>query len=258
MDIQRLKSLKVLVIGDYCTDIFKFGTCERLSPEAPVPVFLFQHEIKTDGMAGNVANNLKSLNIDTTLKVSNKQTVKERYIDIKSKQHLLRTDYEVYQSDIILSAENLNKYDGIIIADYNKGSITKNVINYIIKNYTKSIFIDSKKKDLSIFDYKNCIIKINEQEFEKAIYLPKKAELIVTIGEKGALRNNVIYPTKKVEVFDVSGAGDSFISGLTVQYLLNKNIEDAIRFGNCCAANVVKKIGTSVINFEEVKHDLCF
>lgn len=257
MDIQRLKSLKVLVIGDYCTDIFKYGKCDRLSPEAPVPVFLYEYETKTDGMAGNVCSNIKSLKIDTTLLVSNKETIKERFVDIKSKQHLIRVDYEKQAPELSSGLTRLEKYDAIVISDYNKGTITKNVFEKISKNYDGPMFIDSKKEDLTIFSHQNSIIKINQQEFEKA-RMPSNTNIIVTLGSGGAMKDGIIYPTKKVEVFDVSGAGDSFMAGLVTQYLLTKNFVDAINFANICASNVVKKIGTAIIDFEEVKYDIRF
>lgn len=257
MDIQRLKSLKILVVGDYCVDIFKYGYCNRLSPEAPVPVFLFDHETKMHGMAGNVLNNIKIFNVKADLLVSNKQTIKERYVDIKSKQHLIRADYELPSPELNSGFSKLEKYDAIVLADYNKGTITKNVFEKIVKQYSGPIFIDSKKQDLSIYSHKNSIIKINQQEFEKA-KLPSNTEIIITLGADGAMHNNVVYPTKKVEVFDVSGAGDSFMAGLVIQYLLTNNFNDAIKFANICATNVVKKTGTAIIDFEEVKRDLRF
>lgn len=257
MDIQRLKLLKVLIIGDYCIDIFKYGYCNRLSPEAPVPVFLYDHETKTDGMAGNVFNNIKSLKVEADLLVSSKETIKERYVDLKSKHHLLRADYEKPLPELVSGLSKLQKYDAIVIADYNKGTITKNVFEKIISEYDGPIFIDSKKNDLSIYKHTNSILKINQQEFEKA-KIPSDTNLIITLGSDGAMKDGKIYPTKKVEVFDVSGAGDSFMAGLVVQYLLTKNFDDAIMFANSCASNVVTKTGTAIVNFDEVKSDLRF
>lgn len=256
MNFQRLKSLKVLVIGDYCTDIFKYGSCNRLSPEAPVPVFLYDYEVKTEGMAGNVFNNLKALKVQVDIKTSSKESIKERYVDLKNKHHLLRVDYEKTSPELQIEFK-VDEYDAIVIADYNKGTITKNVFDKIIEKFNGPIFIDSKKQDLKIYDNKNCILKINHDEFEKAS-IPLLSKLIVTLGENGAMKDGIVYPSKKIEVFDVSGAGDSFMAGLTVQYLLTKNFEDAIKFANSCAASVVKKSGTAILNFEEVKNDMCF
>ena len=55
------KQLKILLIGDSCTDEYVYGTCERLNPEAPVPILKFNKKITTKGMAWNVRKNLESL-----------------------------------------------------------------------------------------------------------------------------------------------------------------------------------------------------
>ena len=59
--------MKVLVLGDVIIDKYIYGTSERLSPEAPVPVVKHLHEVETLGGAGLVYKNLKSLGVDVTL-----------------------------------------------------------------------------------------------------------------------------------------------------------------------------------------------
>jgi D-beta-D-heptose 7-phosphate kinase/D-beta-D-heptose 1-phosphate adenosyltransferase len=58
--------MNILVIGDSCTDVFRYGKVTRIAPEAPVPVIVPEKEIANPGMAGNVVANLKALgaNID--------------------------------------------------------------------------------------------------------------------------------------------------------------------------------------------------
>lgn len=257
MDIQQLKSLKILVIGDYCIDLYKYGICERLSPEAPVPIFNYEYTIKNDGMAGNVINNLLSLGITTELITSSREIIKERLIDLRSKQHIARIDYEKKIEPIRFELfKDLNSYDCLIISDYNKGSIDEELVKLILNHFKKPIFVDTKKQDLSCFE--SCIIKINQHEYKKIKKFPKQCELIITLGENGAKYKDVIYPTKNVQVFDVCGAGDSFLAGLSVQFLIKKDLISAIKFANVCASNVVKKTGTAVIDFEEVRDELCF
>ena len=53
--------MKILVIGDSCTDVFIYGDIIRLAPEAPVPVFNPRRSVKNDGMAKNVSNNVEAL-----------------------------------------------------------------------------------------------------------------------------------------------------------------------------------------------------
>ena len=57
--------MKVLVIGDSCVDEFVYGDIKRISPEAPIPVFLPTHEESNDGMAQNVSNNIQSLGVES-------------------------------------------------------------------------------------------------------------------------------------------------------------------------------------------------
>ena len=65
--------MKILVIGDVCDDVFIYGVCERLCPEAPVPVFKPTKSTRNLGMAGNVYNNLLSLDVNLVDIVSNKE-----------------------------------------------------------------------------------------------------------------------------------------------------------------------------------------
>ena len=67
------------------------------------------------------------------------------------------------------------------------------------------------------------------------------SKLIVTLGDKGALYNNKLYKTDKVEVYDVCGAGDVFLSALAVHFLLTNRLEDAIMFANRCASFSVSR-----------------
>jgi len=253
--IQQLKSLNVLVIGDYCNDIYKYGTCTRLSPEAPVPVFDFSFEETMSGMAGNVYNNLLSLGVNADI-IKNKEDIfKTRFIDLKSKQHLIRVDFTNKVNPLDVSKITKFNYDAVIISDYDKGFITNDVVENLIKLFNCPIFVDTKKTDLS--KYENCIIKINENEQKNVLKYPNNYELIVTLGENGALYNKKVIPTNKVQVFDVSGAGDTFISSLVVKYLLCKKMEKSIKFANICSSIVVTKSGTATIKIEEVINEIC-
>ena len=78
--------MKILVIGDSCTDIFIYGRCQRLCPEAPIPIFEPSKTITNDGMAGNVVRNLKSLGVTDVDIITNKEQItKTRYVEDKVK-----------------------------------------------------------------------------------------------------------------------------------------------------------------------------
>jgi D-beta-D-heptose 7-phosphate kinase/D-beta-D-heptose 1-phosphate adenosyltransferase len=251
---QQLKLLNVLVIGDYCIDQFSYGICQRLSPEAPVPVFDIQYTNKMEGMAGNVYKNLQNLGLNVSLIKNDETVIKTRFIDLKTKQHLLRVDENNIIKKIDIKKIKSFKYDAVVISDYDKGFITNDIIPNLLALFDCPIFVDSKKTDLS--KYENCIIKINETEYNKVQKYPTNYKLIVTLGENGALYNNKIIPTNKVQVFDVSGAGDTFIASLVTKYLVSNDLEKSIKFANVCSSIVVTKSGTATINFEEIVNEI--
>ena len=84
----------VLLIGDSCTDEYVYGTCERLNPEAPVPILKFNRKETNDGMAMNVRKNLMSFGMKVYVLTNEERITKTRYIDERSNQHILRVDDE--------------------------------------------------------------------------------------------------------------------------------------------------------------------
>ena len=114
--------MKVLVIGDSCTDKFVYGECNRICPEAPVPVFNPIEQKSNGGMAKNVFNNLKSLasKWDIDLITNTNEITKTRLVDIKTNQMLLRVD-EDDKCDRVKNIKDFDDYDAIVISDYNKG-----------------------------------------------------------------------------------------------------------------------------------------
>jgi len=87
-------SKKVLIIGESCKDIFNYGNCDRLCPDAPVPVFNGINTVETNGMAMNVAQNITSLGVAVDILTNDgwEKSKKSRYIDDKTNQMLLRID----------------------------------------------------------------------------------------------------------------------------------------------------------------------
>ena len=243
--------MKVLVIGDSCIDKFVYGDCNRICPEAPVPVFNPIEQKSNGGMAKNVFNNLASLakNWDIDLVTNEDEITKTRLVDIKTNQMLLRVDEDDsckrVKNDVIT---RLGDYDAVVISDYNKGFLTERIIQYLIDKYPLS-FIDSKK----LFDKwinETTFIKINEFEFDKnQKYLKNyKGSLLVTLGENGVKYNDtIIPPQRKAEVSDLSGAGDTFFAAFVFSYLTSKNVIESIAFAQKCALEVVEKKGVVVI-----------
>lgn len=237
---------KILVVGDSCIDIYKYGTITRLSPEAPVPVVEIHTEITIPGMANNVQNNLLKLGCSVDLITTNTPSTKTRIIDFRSKQHIARIDNNV--RSLAVNVTNFN-YDAIVISDYNYGCVDSALITYIRQNYFGPIFLDTKKKELAKFT--GCILKINEPEYNLATSLPE--ELIVTLGSRGAIYKNTIYPTNSVEVVDICGAGDTFLAALCYEYLnTHGDLIAAIKFANRAASVTVQHSGVYAPSLQEI------
>ena len=88
--------MNILVIGDSCEDVFIYGDIERISPEAPVPVFKPTHEEKNGGMARNVAENVESLDMHIHTVTNKNSIIKKRYVENRSGQMVLRVDEHDY------------------------------------------------------------------------------------------------------------------------------------------------------------------
>jgi D-glycero-beta-D-manno-heptose-7-phosphate kinase len=254
---EEFKQFNVLVIGDTCIDEFIYGSAFRLAPEAPVPVFNPVFEETNNGMAGNVVANLQALGINTHFVFNTEKVVKTRYVDDRSGQILLRVDKndkvkripKLYIQSIKNNLYNNKKIDAIIISDYDKGFLDEEDIQWICENNT-NVFIDTKKI-LDEWCVNASFIKINHVEYERTEYtlnhLNIEDKLVVTLSNKGCQYKGKLFPVDKVQIKDVSGAGDTFLSGLVAEYILTKNIEKAILFAQQCATVVVQKQGVATI-----------
>lgn len=249
MDIPQVQPYKILLLGESCDDIYHYGTCDRLNPEAPVPVLKETHTEIKKGMAANVKLNLDAFNIDVEFLTNEEKLEKHRLIDTRFNCHVAR--YDVGEAKKVKTLkDHFYDFDILVISDYDKGLIDDAFARRLCKTFkNKLIFVDSKKKDLSCFT--NCFLKINEKEFNESKSIDPSAETIVTLGSKGAMYKNKIYPTEKTEVFDVCGAGDVFLSSLIYGYLIYNNIEEAIKLANKFASLSVSKTGTYVLTEED-------
>ena len=242
--------MKILVIGDSCTDEFIYCDIERICPEAPVPVLKPRKSSGNPGMADNVVANLQALGVEVDIITNDQIIQKTRYVDIRSGQMVMRVDEHDKCERYNGVYETVN-YDAIIISDYCKGFLTEDDIEAFAERAECPIFLDTKKQ---LGDWcKNIdFIKINEFEHKKNFErLPNYPfildKMIVTVGSKGCKYKNEIYPVPEVSVKDVSGAGDTFLAALVVAYLRNNDIKTAITFANECATKVVQKRGVATI-----------
>ena len=246
---------KILVVGESCRDIFVYCKANRLCPDIPVPALSIVNQIENPGMAKNVERNICSIfeNCDIVTNEGWENVTKTRYMHLDSNHMFIRVDTDHVIPRIDVKKVPLD-YDIIAISDYNKGFLTEEDIKYLCENHD-NVFIDTKKI-LGDWALGVKFIKINNYEYEHSKdVMPKelKDKVIHTKGETGAVFQGKTYPVKnKVEVKDVSGAGDSFFAALLVKYAETGDIEQAINFANDCASSAVQHKGVSVIGRSEV------
>ena len=249
---------KVLVIGEQCDDIFIYGDTPRLSPEGPAPVFIPKREVYNGGMGMNVCKNLEELKIDTDFQHQKKPITKTRHIHESSNTLLLRIDEEK-NIDRIDNTKLIKldfwDYTMIVISDYNKGFLTEEDIAYI--GFKHPNVICDTKKQLGNWCKDLRFIKLNRSEFENNKEFIDENDwilekLIITLDKDGCMHEGVSYPTEKVEIMDISGAGDTFVAGFVKMLLDTDDISKSIQFGNRCSAQVVQKRGVTTIDYENL------
>lgn len=307
---------RILCIGDIILDSYVQGKVERISPEAPIPVFKLVSEKFVLGGAANVARNIcagggscylislvgkdedsEILNslikrernlVARLLKIKNRKTTKkQRYIS--GQQQVLRIDNETneeisseQEKSIFENFKNvIGKFDVVVISDYNKGLLTYNLVKKLIalaNKYKKPIIVDPKRDSFEI--YKGAtIITPNFKELIKATnnsFLNKKTETekieilsrdlikkydfntVITTRSFNGLsvvsknKKAVTLSSKALEVFDVSGAGDTVVAYLSLGISDKQNIEKAADLANRAAGVSVGKLGTASVYFSEV------
>lgn len=316
---EHFNGKRIVVLGDLMLDKYIWGSVSRISPEAPVPVLEVESESARLGGAANVANNIKSLGAEPILfgivgdddsgekiahilddmsltkegiiKVSDRPTtVKTRVI--AHSQHVVRMDREV-RKDIdkeiinhimqILSSMK-SEIDAIILEDYNKGMLAKELLYEVIsfaRKHDKVVSVDPKH--INFFEYKLVtVFKPNKKEAENALRLPISSDeealiaskellklldcenILLTRGEKGMTllskdESYTHFPTKARKVADVSGAGDTVISAFTVALVSGATVMEAAAIANHAGGIVCGEVGIAPVDkkklFAEVSND---
>lgn len=212
---------------------------------------------------------IKSVEYPTTLK-------KRVYLD---DINICRIDNEKKLNNSIndLINNNVNKviknYDIVILSDYNKGVLNEQTIQNAIRHSKAPVIVDPKKEDFSIYKGAN-ILTPNIEELDKALNLEtndnssiisacrnlvneNNFEYIVnTRGSKGIivvgkdLTEEV--KTTPVSNADVTGAGDTVVSVLSLAYFKTNDIIQSARIANKAGKSIVSKKGTAVIKLEEI------
>lgn len=312
--IDTFSNSKILCIGDIMLDEYIYGNVERISPEAPIPVLLVKDEKIQLGGAGNTARNIVALGAQVTfcsimgndaasiemlrllkeepritaymtLDKHRKTIRKTRYI--AGSQQMLRADREMIHwlsqdqevAFVKLIKQEIIKHEVIVLSDYNKGLLTKTVLQETLRAANDAnipVIVDPKSR--SAYYYAGAtVITPNAKEFDVLISKEENksigerarmdmegyriGNILLTRGSEGM---TLITPsfTKHIEaraheVYDVSGAGDTVVATLAVAMASGLLLSDAANLANIAAGIVVGKRGTATVSCNELKEALC-
>lgn len=314
---QAFSSKRVLIIGDVMVDAYLFGTVERISPEAPVPVVSLTYRDNRPGGAANVALNVQSLGAEAILcsvigddhkgedfiqsieksglttrgiiKSKNRITTTKNRV-IGNKTQLLRVDEEITtclnNEDFISIYDTIEHIveneviDAIIFEDYDKGVITKDLIEKIIfkaQILDIPVVVDPKKKNFYFYK-KSTIFKPNLIEFLEGTHteidvqneneLFRLADVLIrenelkilmtTLSERGIMVAWRVDGSTQIEhkiisahlrnIADVSGAGDTVVSVVSLCHAVGLSPEDTASIANIAGGLVCEEVGVVPIN----------
>lgn len=243
--------IKILVIGEICTDVFVYCDTKRLSPEAPVPV-LTPHEVKkNDGMAGNVVQNISAISTNSIVYklVQPQQITKTRYIDKKTNHMFIRVDEgedKVKRFEMTyVDKERIREMDIVIVSDYDKGFLDLALLKEI-GELSKLSILDSKRKLTEEVINSFTFVKLNKSEASNNKHLAELSNVIITLGDEGCSFSGITYPSPKPqETIDVSGAGDTFTASFIMKYYETKDISSSLKYANEMSSVVVSKRGVA-------------
>ena len=278
--IKLNKKPNILVIGDLMIDHYLWGSCDRISPEAPVQVVNVKKESSVLGGAGNVINNLVTLGsvvdvisvigndsvanelksllekIDvptSNLVVENNRKTSKKSRLIASQQQVLRYDMESIDDinenshkQIIQTLEtNIDKYSSIILSDYGKGVLTTNLTKEIIKIANKNnikVLVDPKGKDYS--KYKGSYtLTPNKKEAMEATNIDIKDESSLI----EALKSLKTQCSLEVSLVTLSEQGIAiFDDELTIKPTVAREVYDVTGAGDTVIASIAFALGNNL------------
>ena len=291
----------MIVIGDIMLDRWIQGSAKRVSPEAPIPILKEEGQHETLGGAANVALNCSHLRMPTTLygavgydvsgdrikellkntyinfhympwMACGKSTTKTRFVETSNKfpfiKHVMRWDDEAHFNNKFFTDGLLNSLvtnDPIIISDYNKGVITKELMDRL-HNWTHYTFVDPKQHPET---YRGAfLVKPNMKEYVawNGRFDPKSADefrkkyhwnnLVVTDSDNGIhlIDENGLYYHATTEcegVVDVAGAGDTVIAVLAWAVTQGWDMIEAVQMANQGATAVVQRAGVVPVDMRD-------
>lgn len=256
--------MKVLVIGDIIIDRYIYGTSTRLSPEAPVPVVTQERIEETIGGAGLVHANLLSLGVDSMLFNAEEEPKSVKTRVLCDGHYITRIDNDVHTDgeDVLRRVREIDfsAYEYVIMSDYDKGYLDKSV--QLIEHFNKcgcKVIVDPKTHANR---YEGAwLVKPNEKEFQE-YFTNWQGNIITTRAGDSVIAkiDNEVYEVdvERVEVSDVTGAGDCFLAGFVYALVNGYDYERAIKLAVQGSTESVKHVGTYVLTEKDLKKKVVF
>jgi len=311
--IDHFESSKILVIGDIMLDQFIWGKVSRISPEAPVPVVEVEYETTMLGGAANVVNNLVSLGAHVLLcgvvgedqradeiisklnelRVDTNGIIAEHDRPTSVKTRIIAHDQQVVRFDrekkiplkpkiikniLNFISENKQDLSAIILSDYGKGVISRQLMNGMLNVISDCVFpvaVDPHVRNFKLYRDVTIITPNHKQAGEivgmevtneeslhtvgkRLLNNKKSMAVLITRGKDGMAlfeQDGKITHIKSVarKVYDVTGAGDTVIATLTLGMAGGLDLKSAAHLANLAAGIVVGEIGTSAAKIEDLK-----
>ena len=317
--LKELSQKRIMIIGDIMVDSYLWGQVNRISPEAPVPVVdVTKREYRLGG-AANVALNIQAMGATPIIcsvagndakgeiffqllkqsKISSQTVFKSserctttKFRIIGNNMQMLRVDEENRHElsakeekklmDIITKVVQKQPIDAIIFQDYDKGVITKSLIENVVKlakkhgiptcvDPKKRHFLDFKNvtlfkpnlKELSeglnvSFDAKNLkdvekTVKLLQKKLSVDIVFTTLSELGVAIMDRKTFFHN---PAHIRQIADVSGAGDTVISVAALCLTLGLPIQTIAKIANLAGGLVCESVGVVSVDKHQLLNEI--
>lgn len=307
--------LNVLIVGDVMLDSYVWGSVNRISPEAPVPIVASQKRENRLGGAANVALNIKAMGAKPILcsvigndsngkllaqLIKKEQLSSEGIITVEDRpttsktriignhHQMLRIDEEVTTTitdaqskklfQLISKIISTKKIDALIFEDYDKGVLSKNLIEELIKLAKKNSIptsVDPKKNNF--LTYKNVtLFKPNLRELKEGLKLESDLSVsknlknaihqltktlncsicLITLSERGIYmaqgKNEYWLPAHVRTISDVSGAGDTVIAVATLCLAAKSSLEFMAALANLAGGLVCEKLGVVSVDKQQL------
>lgn len=268
--LERFTDLHILVAGDPMTDVYHFGRVDRLSPEAPVPVFVEESVSRRAGGAANVVAQLRALNVTSrsTFPPCEVWTEKHRYL--VGHQQLFRVDHDFNVQADWSRHGDAKDWQALVISDYAKGALLGPMLEHKIAEFALAgvpIIVDPKgtvwtryvgatvicPNDREMSGTWNGIPAVVHKRGALGLRLygaPTPYREPEAVDGMGISRHFQDFPAKAKHVFDVTGAGDTVTAVIAATVAAGGTLEQACELANIAAGYVVGEVGTTVCPLE--------